>query len=108
MDKDVLIKKDEVIVNNNKPFFLHCPGAGFLDNIIIKLGYDYDYNHKIKDEVFYDLFITKVWQSIFANYIYYFLFFLFFIFIFYFLFKYNKIKLKQRIQYISKWIYSRK
>ena len=32
---------------NNFPFFIHAAGETFLDNVIIRMGYNYDYNNKI-------------------------------------------------------------
>jgi len=52
LNKLITIEDNQVIYNNNKPFFIHAPGSGYLDNIIINLGYDYDYNDKIKDRLF--------------------------------------------------------
>jgi hypothetical protein len=47
------IKKYTIIENNTvyglnkmKPFFIHAAGCGFLDNIIIDLGYKYDHSNK--------------------------------------------------------------
>jgi hypothetical protein len=42
-----------IIHNDHKPFFLHAPGATYLDNVIIKLGYNYDYDDKIKSKMLY-------------------------------------------------------
>lgn len=39
----IVNENKEVIYNNNKPFFLHCPGSYF-DELLIKLDYDYDEN----------------------------------------------------------------
>jgi len=36
-----------VYYNNNSPFFIHGAGDTYLDNIIIKLNYNYDYDNKI-------------------------------------------------------------
>ena len=48
--KDITIKDKTVYYNNNKPFFIHTPG-GYLDKLIIDLGYNYDYNNNIKEEI---------------------------------------------------------
>lgn len=37
----VFDNNNNIIYNNRKPFILHGPGATYLDNVIIKLGYDY-------------------------------------------------------------------
>jgi len=49
IDNSLIFYKDYVIYNNNSPFFIHGPGETFLDNIIIKLDYNYDYSNKVKD-----------------------------------------------------------
>ena len=46
----VIIKNDEVYYNNNRPFFVHAPG-GFLDQLIIDKGYNYNYNNNYKEEI---------------------------------------------------------
>ncbi len=58
------IKKYTIIENNTvyglnkmKPFFIHAAGCGFLDNIIIDLGYKYDHFNKINDQVRNDYLI---------------------------------------------------
>lgn len=58
------IKKYTIIENNTvyglnkmKPFFIHAAGCGFLDNIIIDLGYKYDHSNKINDQVRNDYLI---------------------------------------------------
>lgn len=38
--------------NNNNPFFVHAPGGGYLDKLIIKLGYDYDLENPINKQIF--------------------------------------------------------
>jgi hypothetical protein len=54
---DVHIEKQELIYNNNRPFFLHVPGCGYMDNILIKL--DYKLSTSINDEL-YNNFGNKV------------------------------------------------
>ena len=46
-----IIKKNTIIVNNKSPFFVHGAGSTYLDEIIIKLKYNYDYNNKLKDKI---------------------------------------------------------
>lgn len=60
LDNLVKINNNIVEYNNNYPFFIHAPGYGYLDNIIIKLGYRYDYNNKIKDELYKNIIKNKV------------------------------------------------
>ncbi len=45
VNEDVKIIGEELIFNNEKPFFIHAPST-FLDDIIINLNYNYDYNNK--------------------------------------------------------------
>lgn len=59
---------DEVVVNHEKPFFIHVP-HGYLDNLIIKLGYNYDYNNKINNQIFVEEFTKKIWKGALKNYI---------------------------------------
>ena len=51
LDKFYTIKNKQVLLKgtNIRPFFIHAPNSNYLDNIIIKLGYNYDYNNKIKN-----------------------------------------------------------
>ncbi len=51
LKKFVIIKDNNVYINNNRPFFIHAAGSGYLDSIIIDLNYEYDYNNKIKDQI---------------------------------------------------------
>ena len=39
----IVNENKEVIYNNNKPFFLHCP-CSYFDELLIKLNYNYDEN----------------------------------------------------------------
>ena len=57
LDKHVEIKNNKLIYNNNKPFFIHAAGHGFLDNILIKLNYNY--NDNIKKE-YYNEILKKI------------------------------------------------
>lgn len=47
-----------IIYNNQKPFFIHAPGFGYLDSIIIKSGYSTECN--IKNKLFYNFFREKI------------------------------------------------
>ena len=68
IDEFIKIDKNVVIYNNSKPFFIHGPSGTYLDNIIIKLGYEYNYNNKIKD-LLLENFLTKKKEQI-LNHIY--------------------------------------
>lgn len=63
IDELFIFEDGSIIHNNYKPFFLHAPGATYLDNVIIKLGYDYDYDDKVKKQMLYkwvDLIIVII------------------------------------------------
>lgn len=54
--------------NNNNPFFIHGAGQTYLDNVIIKLNYPYNYNNPIKNELsknFYKNILFRIKNSIF-------------------------------------------
>ena len=69
IDSNIKIDNDNnVFYNNNKPFFIHGADATYLDNIIIKLGYNYDYNNKISDLIKKDIFEKSYGQL--CNHIY--------------------------------------
>ena len=67
LDEMVDIKNMEVYINNQTPFFIHAVAGGYLDNIIIRLGYDYD--HKIKYDIFKNMVVDKFIKSIFFKYL---------------------------------------
>lgn len=54
---DVHIEKLELTYNQNRPFFLHSPGSGYMDKILIKLNYKL--SNSINDEL-YNSFGNKV------------------------------------------------
>lgn len=85
-------------------FFLHAPGSGYLNNILIKLGYKIDPNY-IKNELFYDYLENKVWfytKSTILEYFYIFLFVIVFIIIIFFLTFYYLCKNKYKIKKLKK------
>ncbi len=49
--------------NNNQPFFIHTPGNGFLDNVIIKLGYN------APDENIKKLLVKNILYKTFGHFI---------------------------------------
>lgn len=75
IENSLKISNKDVYYNNNKPFFIHAP-FGYLDNLIIKLGYYYDNEKKIKDDVFNGIFKEKMFQAGFFKYVYYLLIFI--------------------------------
>jgi hypothetical protein len=50
IDYLLVIDNNQVIYNNNKPFFIHGPGGTYLNNVIKLLGYDLNDN-KIKNSM---------------------------------------------------------
>jgi len=53
------LKTKTLTYNSNKPFFIHAPGYGFLENIISKLGYKID-SLKIKNDLYKNFFKKKI------------------------------------------------
>jgi hypothetical protein len=87
VDQYLTIEDNNVSVNNESPFFIHVP-SGYLDNLIIRLGYPYDYNNQIKDVLFIELFTKKIWKSALKNYIILFIILtIIFIFVYFFIYK---------------------
>lgn len=48
----VIIKDNNLYFNNQRPFFIHAPGGGYLDKLIINLGYNYDTSNPINNKLF--------------------------------------------------------
>ena len=63
------IENTDVYVNNQRPFFIHAPGGGYLDNLIVRLGYDYDSKNTIKDQIFKNMITDKVFKSLLFKYL---------------------------------------
>lgn len=80
---DIYNKNKQVVTSQgNRPFFVHAL-SGYLDELIISLGYKYDYNNRIKDKLFYEYVTEKLWKSVIGKYIIYFLIFLFLVYVLY-------------------------
>jgi len=47
IDNYIQVKNNEIIYNNNTPFFIHCPGNTYLENILKLLNYNVP-NNKIQ------------------------------------------------------------
>jgi len=62
LDKYVEIKNNKLIYNNNEPFFIHAAGYGILDNILIKLNYNY--NDNIKKQYYSDIYKKRIYHYI--------------------------------------------
>ena len=69
VDELVDIRNQDVYVNKNRPFFIHALFGGYLDSIIVRLGYEYDENHKIKDEIFKNMITDKLVKSLLFKYL---------------------------------------
>ena len=66
IDNCLNFKNNKVYYNNNSPFFLHGSGETYLDNTIIKLNYDYDYNNKVNTMLkndFYKKYLFRLQNS---------------------------------------------
>ena len=48
----VTVDQNVVSYNDKNPFFVHAQGGGYLDKLIINLGYDYDYAKPINKKIF--------------------------------------------------------
>jgi hypothetical protein len=55
IDNMVHIKDGKLYYNNVEPFFIHAPGGTYLDNILVKLGYDIN-NGNIKEKLKNDFY----------------------------------------------------
>lgn len=82
INDDIVIENNKIIVDKNHPFFVHTP-CGFLDELIINLGYDYDHNNKIKDVLYIELFTHKIVNSLFGKIVFFCLLCIFILYIFF-------------------------
>ncbi len=48
----VTIIDNNVIYNNKKPYFIHAPAGGYLDKLIIQLGYKHNYDDPTNNKLF--------------------------------------------------------
>ena len=58
LSKIVEIDNNKLKYNNQYPFFIHAPGSGYLDNILVKLNYKLD--KSINNELYDNFFKNKV------------------------------------------------
>ena len=91
IDKYIEInKQNEIIYNNEKPFFIHGPGSAILDNIINKLDYKFCNVKK-------DLIKKSINNALSLKYLILILFVLFVLFCIYFII-FKKIKKNFKIK----------
>jgi hypothetical protein len=57
LEQHITYKKDSVVYNGVRPFFIHAPGFGYLDNIIVHLGYSNNCN--VRNDLFTNFFKEK-------------------------------------------------
>jgi hypothetical protein len=109
IDKHIKFENNKVLYNNKNPFFVHGPAETYLDNIIINLGYNYDYNNKVCDKLarnFYKKIYFRINNTSFYIKFLLLLIFLLFIFIIYYIFfrkmtnnnKINKVIFSKKIK----------
>ena len=58
VNKSIHIENNKLKYNNQYPFFIHAPGSGYLDNVLLKLNYNLD--RSINNELYNDFFKNKV------------------------------------------------
>jgi hypothetical protein len=63
IDRFVDIQSDILIYKGNRPFFIHAPFYGYLENIIRKFGYDIISND-VQNQLYCDFFEKKIWMYI--------------------------------------------
>jgi hypothetical protein len=63
MNIDINVDSNKVYTNDYKsmPFFIHAPGNGFLNNIIIKLGYG-NPDNEVKKKMTYAIILKLYYQ----------------------------------------------
>ena len=96
IDSHIIYSNNSIKYDNQRPFFIHAPGYGYMDNIIIKLGYADKCN--IRNELFYNFFKKKCLLYFFAivtlqRILIFFIILIFGIILYYF-YKTNKVKFK--------------
>jgi hypothetical protein len=95
-------KNNNIYYNGYQPFFIHGPGETYLDNILIKMNINYDYNNKVNEKLFKNFYNKLLFRI--NNGLPYFLFVLFVIILILFLIAYfiNKNLKKFKKQKIKK------
>ena len=58
INKYVEINNNKLKYNNQYPYFIHAPGSGYLDNILLNLGYNLP--ESISDKVYNNFFKNKI------------------------------------------------
>lgn len=91
IDKYVDIHENILTYQSNRPFFIHAPGTGYLENVIHKLGYIVE-NDNIQNELFRNILEKKILLYLknyfLQNYIY---FSIIIIFLIIYIFHFNSI-----------------
>jgi hypothetical protein len=99
LDQYIRFSNDKISYqNNNNPYFLHACGEGYLDNVILRLGYDM--KKKVKNEIQKKRYkkIFKEIENFFKKNVIYLLLFIFVIIIVYILYKlYFRKKINRRL-----------
>ena len=62
IDKYLEFKDNKVYYQNNAPFFIHGAGQTYLDNILIRLNYNYNNNDKINQKIYNDYYNTIIFR----------------------------------------------
>jgi hypothetical protein len=62
VDDCITITNKKVIYNNNTPFFIHAPGSGFLNKVLLKLGYNY--NGNIEEHLQQDHYNSRIPRTV--------------------------------------------
>ena len=60
IDKYLEFRDNKVYYQNNAPFFIHGAGQTYLDNILIRLNYNY--NDKINKKIYNDYYNTIIFR----------------------------------------------
>jgi len=58
IDNYITLKNKQVMYNNKYPFFIHAAGSGFLNKVLLELGYNY--NGNIEENLKLDFYTVKV------------------------------------------------
>ena len=62
IDNIINFENGEIVINKEKPFFIHGPASTYLNNILVKLNYNI--SEDIKNNLFNDFFQKKIYYLI--------------------------------------------